>query len=169
MSRPGGRTATTEPIILKTKYFICLIISLIVSACGGNPAEGFFEATQRTLLRDTPFEVPANEWVVIGRIFFDDSGAARNQRFTGSVTSESPLELLILNQQEFTDFEADRPSGSTFSSGLSANITFDLPVEPEGYQFVIDNRSLTTPVNITATIVLEQEEIIDPNILDVPL
>ena len=154
---------------MKTKSLIYLTISLMVSACGGNPAEDQFQATTRTLLRDTPFEVPPNRWVVIGRIFFDDSGAARNQRFTGSVTSESPLELLILNQQEFTDFEADRPSGSTFSSGLSANITFDLPVEPEGYQFVIDNRASTTPVNITATIVLEQEEIIDANILNAPL
>ena len=34
-----------------------------------------------------------------------------------------------------------------------------------GYQFVIDNRGSTTPVNITATIMLAQEEVIDPNIL----
>ena len=153
---------------MKNKSFICLVIVLLASACG-NSAENFFQPTERTLLQNTPFEVPANSWVVIGRIFFGESGASRNQRFTGSVTAESPLELLILNQQEFIDFEADRPTASTFSSGQSANITFDLPVQPEGYQFVVDNRASATSVNITATIVLEQEEIIDPNVLPPPL
>ena len=68
-------------------------------------------------------------------------------------------------QPDFLNFEANQAFEPTFDSGQSTSITFDIPVDPGGYQFVIDNRGSTTPVNITATIVLAQEEVIDPNIL----
>lgn len=164
MSRPEERTAPTEQITLQTKSFICLIIGLLASTCG-NSAEKFFEATQRTLLRDTPFAVPANEWVVIGRIVFVPNGSTRNQTFTGSVTSVMPVELLVLEEPDFLNFEVNQPYTATFASGLTTSVDFNIPVEPGGYQFVIDNRGSTSIVDITATIVFEQEEIIDPNIL----
>ena len=161
---PAGRARTTlRSNDLNRKGLFLLIHILLASACGRSSAE--FTATERTLLRNTPFEIPAGEWVVIGRIVFVEQGNSRNQRFTGSVQAASPLNLLILEQPDFLNFEANQAFETTFDSGQSTSITFDIPVDPGGYQFVIDNRGSTTPVNITATIVLAQEEVIDPNIL----
>ena len=79
------------------------------------------------------------------------------------------MELLILEEPDFLAFEGSRPYEPTFASGLTTRVEFDIPVEPGGYEFVVDNRASTSTVNITATIVFTQEEIVDTNILSPPL
>lgn len=128
---------------------------------GCEKFEQTWEPAQTALVENQQFTIAAGDSFLIGRIAFGGTGATRNHEFAGSFVASQPTKLIILEQFELLEFQAGRPYETTWESGLTISASWDFPVEPNGYHFIVDHREGRTEVIVDATIIFRQEELVN--------
>lgn len=120
-----------------------------------------WEPAETALFENRAFVVAPGDSLLIGRIAFGATGGTRNHELAGSFTSSAPTRLIILPQLELVEFQSGREYEATWDSGLTTSGAWDFEAEPNGYNFVVDNRGVSSEVTVTATIRFRQEELVD--------